>query len=138
MEKVSSQNKYINKEKEDSKYLKAIENYKYSQNSKVEKFKNLDEWLEKESYLYKKEVKDKRSRYIHLKRGTIIKVLTSKSGVGRVPLNNLIIFLPVMFSITASSILFNISLEHLTLFIISNLFFEYINLLLLIVVICEI
>ena len=124
MEKVSSQNKYINKEKEDSKYLKAIENYKYSQNSKVEKFKNLDEWLEKESYLYKKEVKDKRSRYIHLKRGTIIKVdfginlgselchihfaivlskydnikqdtitvipLTSKSGVGRVPLNNLI------------------------------------------------
>lgn len=122
--KITNKNNYINREDKNDKYLNAINNFKCAQNSNIEKFKKIDEWLEKESSLYKIETKEKKKRYIHLKRGTIVKVdfgvnlgselchthfaivlskydnikqetitvlpLTSKSGVGRVPLNNLI------------------------------------------------
>lgn len=108
----------------DEKYLTAINNFKYLQDSGIQKFERLDNWLLRESQLYKSEIKPKKKKYIHLKRGTIIKVdfgvnlgselchthfaivlskydninqetitvlpLTSKPGVGRIPLNNLI------------------------------------------------
>lgn len=108
----------------EEKFKKAIKNFKYAQNSGINKFERLDNWLEKESKLYKAETKLKIKRYLHLKRGTLVKVdfginpgselchthfaivlskydnitqetitvipLTSKPGVGRIPLNNLI------------------------------------------------
>lgn len=98
--------------------------YKKIQDSGVEKFKNLDKWLERETNLFLGELKNKKRKYFKYKKGTIIKVdfginigselcyvhfavvinaddnvgkdslivipLTSKSGIGKVPLNNLI------------------------------------------------
>ena len=111
-------------EDKEEKYKNAVINFKYAQNSGINKFEKLDNWLEKESKLYKAETKQKTRRYLHLKRGTLVKVdfginpgselchthfaivlskydnitqetitvipLTSKPGVGRIPLNNLI------------------------------------------------
>lgn len=102
----------------------AMNNFKIVQQSGISKFEKLDNWLEKESQLYKSEIKSKKKSYIHLKRGTIVKIdfgvnpgselchthfaiviskhdntknetitvipLTSKPGIGRLPLNNLI------------------------------------------------
>ena len=110
--------------KDRDKFFVAMNNFKTVKDSGNSKFERLDSWLEKESQLYKSEVKNKRKTYIHLKRGTIVKVdfgvnvgselchthfaivlskydnirqetiivlpLTSKPGVGRIPLNNLI------------------------------------------------
>lgn len=109
---------------ETDKFMSAMSNFRYVKKSEVLKFERLDDWLEKESQLYKSEVRKKNAKYIHLKRGTLIKVnfginpgselchthfaivlskydninqetivvvpLTSKPGVGRLPLNNLI------------------------------------------------
>lgn len=106
------------------KFDNAIKNFRKAKLSGISKFEKLDDWLEKESQLYKSEIKQKERHYIHLKRGTIVKVnfgvnpgselchthfaivlskydnikqetitvlpLTSKPGVGRLPLNNLI------------------------------------------------
>lgn len=102
----------------------AMNNFKIVQQSGISKFEKLDNWLEKESQLYKGEIKARKKSYIHLKRGTIVKIdfgvnpgselchthfaiviskhdntknetitvvpLTSKPGIGRLPLNNLI------------------------------------------------
>lgn len=109
---------------ESNKIENAMENFRLAKNSGIPKFEKIDSWLEKEGQLYKHELKQKRKNYIHLKRGTIIKIdfgvnpgselchthfaivlskydniknetivvlpLTSKSGTGRLPLNNLI------------------------------------------------
>jgi len=109
---------------ENVKFQNAINNFKLVKASGDEKFDKLDCWLEKESNLYKYELRKKNKNYIKLKRGTIVKVdfgvnpgselchthfaivlskydnvkndsiivlpLTSKPGVGRLPLNNLI------------------------------------------------
>lgn len=109
---------------EQNKFDIAINNFKKVKNSSNPKFEKIDNWLEKESILYKAETKNKNKTYIKLKRGTIVKVdfgvnpgselchvhfavviskndnikqetvmvvpLTSKPGVGRLPLNNLI------------------------------------------------
>lgn len=106
------------------KFDQAFNNFVKLKESNNSKFEKLDNWLEKESILYKSELKEKSRKYIKLKRGTIVKVdfgvnpgselchthfaiviskydnikqdtvvivpLTSKPGVGRLPLNNLI------------------------------------------------
>lgn len=106
------------------KFEKALNSFVLVKESRNSKFEKLDNWLEKESILYKSELKEKNKSYIKLKRGTIVKVdfgvnpgselchthfaiviskydntkqdtimvvpLTSKPGVGRLPLNNLI------------------------------------------------
>lgn len=106
------------------KFELAFNNFKLVKESNDSKFEKLDNWLEKESILYKSELNKKSKSYIKLKRGTIVKVdfgvnpgselchthfaiviskydnikqdtimvipLTSKPGVGRIPLRNLI------------------------------------------------
>lgn len=121
IKQTNKQEKVINIE---DKLINAMNNYKIVKESGNSKFERLDNWLEKESQLYKSEIKNNKRTYIHLKRGTIVKVdfgvnvgcelchthfaivlskydnikqetiivlpLTSKPGVGRIPLNNLI------------------------------------------------
>ena len=58
----------------DNKYNNAINNFQIAQHSGIPKFEKLDNWLERESILYKSETKLKKKRYIKLKRGTIVKV----------------------------------------------------------------
>lgn len=109
---------------QEQKFNTAFENFKLVKQSEIDKFEKIDNWLEKESRMYKGEIKNNKRNYVKLKRGTIVKIdfgvnpgselchthfaivlskfdnvkqdtivvvpLTSKPGVGRLPLNNLI------------------------------------------------
>lgn len=112
-------------DKTNDKLDKAFNNFKILKNSEDTKFSTIDNWLEKESNMFLKELAKKESKnFYNFKRGTIVKVdfginlgselcythfaivlsnhdnikqesiivlpLTSKPGVGRLPLNNLI------------------------------------------------
>ncbi|MBE6152664.1 MAG: type II toxin-antitoxin system PemK/MazF family toxin [Firmicutes bacterium] len=61
---------------EESIVEKALKNFTIVKNSDSEKFKQIDEWLLKESRLYMKEIKNNNApaQYYSYKRGTILKV----------------------------------------------------------------